>query len=42
MPVRQRKVNVATLLGETGCSGAVIKRDLVNIHQFNGKTSCVS
>ena len=42
MPVRQGKVNVATLLRDTGCSGAVTKRDLVNIHQFNGKSSCVS
>lgn len=40
MPVSQGKVNghVVTLLRDTGCSGVVIKRDLVSDDQLNGKT----
>ena len=40
MPVSQGKVNghVVTLLRDTGCSGVVIKRDLVSDNQLNGKS----
>lgn len=40
MPVSQGKVNgyVVTLLRDTGCSGVVIKRDLVRDDQLNGKS----
>ena len=40
MPVSQGKVNghIVTILRDTGCSGVVIKRDLVRDSQFNGKS----
>lgn len=40
MPVSQCKVNgqKVTLLRDTGCSGVVIKRDLVRDNQLNGKS----
>ena len=44
MPVSQGKVNghVVTLLRDTGCSGVVIKRELVKDEQLNGKSQlCV-
>ena len=44
MPVSQGRVNgrVVNLLGDTGCSGVVIKQSLVRPDQLNGKTQmCV-